>query len=95
MIKHIPYIFSTAAIVGAIVFAVQGATQLAGILLIMSGLLYLFLSKSILETTQGIEEKVPQLKFVSRLIGGKHPNGMKLGGVILLAVGAIWVFSVR
>lgn len=95
MIKHIPYIFSTTAILIAIVFAVQGATLLAGILLMMSGLLYLFLSKSILDTTQRIEEKVPQLRFVSRLIGGKNPNGMKLGGIILLAVGAVWVFSVR
>ena len=93
MIKHIPYAISTGAIIGAIVLAIQGATPIAGILLIASGLLYLFLSNSILATTQQIEEKVPQLKILSRLIGGRNPHGMKLGGVILLAVGALWVFS--
>ena len=93
MIKHLPYAASNGGIIGAIVLAVQGATPLAGILLILSGLLYLFLSGPILESTRLIEEKVPQLKILSRLIGGRNPHGMKLGGIILLAVGALWVFS--
>lgn len=87
-----PYISSTAAIIGAIVFAVMGNTPVAGVLLLVSGVLYIALSEKILVTTNEIEEHIPQLKFVSRLIGGKHPNGMKLGGFILIAVGVVWLF---
>ncbi len=94
MLRHIPYIFSTATIIGAIIFAIIGNTLIAGLFLVVSGLLYLTLSEKILFTTNEIEEKRPQLKFLSRLVGGKTSRGMKFGGIVLLIVGVVWVFFV-
>jgi hypothetical protein len=94
MLKHIPYFCSTAAIIGAIIFAINGNTQIAGSFLVVSGLLYFTLSEIILVTTNEIEEKFPQLKFLSRLVGGNTPRGMKFGGVVLLIVGVVWIFFV-
>ena len=94
MLKHIPYFCSTAAIIGAIIFAIIGNLQIAGSCLVASGLLYLTLSEMILESTNEVEEKFPQLKFLSRLIGGNTPRGMKLGGIVLLILGVVWIFFV-
>ncbi len=94
MLKHIPYFCSTAAIIGAIIFAIIGNLQIAGSFLVASGLLYLTLSEMILESTNEVEEKFPQLKFLSRLIGGNTPRGMKLGGIVLLVLGVVWIFFV-
>lgn len=94
MIKHIPYTLATIAIIVAIYFAIVGLTFNAGILMLISGAIYMFLSDSVLVTTSLVEEKVPQLSFVSRLIGGKSPRGMKLGGIVLIIVGVVWVFFV-
>ena len=94
ILRHIPYIFSVMTIAGAIVFAISGNTHLAGIFLLVSGFLYLTLTETILTTTHEIEDKYPQLAFVSRLIGGKTAQGMKFGGIVLMAVGVIWVFFI-
>jgi Gpi18-like mannosyltransferase len=94
MIMHIPYLCSTATIVGAIIFAINGNIQIAGLFLVVSGLLYFTLSEKILVTTKEIEERFPQLKFISRLVGGNTPPGIKFGGVVLFIVGVIWIFFV-
>jgi hypothetical protein len=94
MLKHIPYFCSTAGIIGAIVFAINGNIQIAGMFLVASGLLYFTLSENILVTSNEIEEKFPQLKFLSRLIGGNTPRGMKFGGIVLLIVGVVWIFFI-
>ena len=94
MLRHLPYICSTITIIGAIVFAINGNTLVAGVFLVVSGLLYLTLNEKILDTTNEIEEKIPQLKFLSRLIGGKTPRGMNIGGIVLIVVGVVWVFFV-
>jgi hypothetical protein len=94
MLRHIPYICSTVTIIGAITFAIIGNTLIAGLFLMVSGLLYLTLNEKILLTTNEVEEKFPQLKFLSRLVGGNTPQGMKFGGIVLLIVGVVWVFFV-
>ena len=94
MLKHIPYFCSTAAIIGAVILVIIGSLQIAGMFLVVSGLLYLTLSENILVTTNDIEEKYPQLKFLSRLIGGNTPRGMKFGGFVLLVVGVVWIFFI-
>jgi hypothetical protein len=94
MLKHIPYFCSTATIIGAIIFAFNGNLQIAGLFLVVSGLLYLTLSEKILVTTNDVEEKFPQLKFLSRLVGGSTPRGMKIGGVTLLVVGVVWIYFI-
>jgi hypothetical protein len=94
MFKHIPYFFSTTTIIGAIIFAIEGNIQIAGLFLVASGLLYFTLSENILVTSNEIEEKFPQLKFLSRLIGGNTPRGMKFGGITLLIVGVVWIFFI-
>ena len=94
MFKHIPYFCSTATIIGAIIFAINGNHQIAGLFLVASGLLYFTLSEIILVTTNEIEERFPQLKFLSRLVGGNTPRGMKIGGITLLIVGVIWIIFI-
>ena len=80
--------------IGAIIFAFNGNLQIAGSFLVVSGLLYLTLSEKILVTTNDVEEKFPQLKFLSRLVGGNTPRGMKIGGITLLIVGVIWIIFI-
>jgi hypothetical protein len=92
MVKHIPYFCSTAAIIGAVIFAIKGETQIAGFFLVASGLLYLTFSDKILLTTNEIEERFPPLKVLSKLVGGNTPRGMKIGGIALLLVGVVWIF---
>ena len=78
--------------VGAIVFVIDGNIFVAGLLLMISGLFYLTLNEQIFETTSEIEKKFPQLRFLSRLVGGNTSRGIKFGGIVLLVVGVLWVF---
>ena len=94
MLRHIPYFCSIVTIIGAIVFSISGDIFVAGLFLMVSGVLYLTLNEKILVTTSEIEEKFPQLKFFSRLVGGNTPSGMKFGGIALLIIGVVWVFFV-
>ena len=94
MLKHVPYFCSTTTIIGAIICAILGNIQITGLLLVTSGLLYFTLNENILVTTNEIEERFPQLKFLSKLVGGSTPHGMKIGGIVLVIVGVIWIYFV-
>ena len=94
LIKHIPYLCSTAAVICAVIFAIKGDAKIAGIFLVVSGLLYLIFSEKVLATTSEVEKKYPPLKLLSKLMGGSTLRAIKIGGGALLIVGILWIFYV-
>lgn len=93
LIRQIPFVASLACILSAIFLAIQGETKYAGILLVVTGVIFFAFSKNMVESVNAENKISRPFTMLARMLGGGTSRSMKLSGIALLVVGIIWALN--